>query len=106
MHSLEVFLYRWVQELPKFHLPLSLRTLFTPFQIKTYHAHLQSPEAGKVQLWFKHKSNYYCPQEYSILDNNLLEAKFSIPFALQDSFKPASFDIVINNDLDGTFAFA
>ncbi len=74
------------------------------FQIKTYHAHLQSADGGKVQLWFKHKSNYYCPQDFQVIDDNLLKAQFTIPVSMQDSLKPATFDIVINNDLDGTFA--
>lgn len=78
-------------------------SLYT-FRIKAYHAHFTSPEAGKVQLWFKHRSDYYCAKDLKVLSDNELEAKLLIPSSIQDKFKPASFDVVVNNDLDGTFA--
>ncbi len=85
--------------------PVSLYTdsVYT-FQITAYHSHFTSPDAGKVQLWFKNRSNYYAPLSYKVVSNEKIEAQFAISSLQQDSFKPASIDVVINDDLDGTFA--
>lgn len=74
------------------------------FLVKTYHAHLSSADAGKVQLWFKHKSEYFSPASIKVLGSDLLEVQFAFPSTLQEQIIPSSFDVVINNDLDGTFA--
>lgn len=74
------------------------------FQISTYHSHFNSPEAGKMQIWFKNQNNYYVPLAFQILSNDKVEVKFSISSLQQKDIKPSSFDVVINNDLDGTFA--
>ncbi len=74
------------------------------FQINCYHAHLSSEKAGKVQLWFKNRSNYYAPLAFKVTGNQRIEAQFAVGSLQQDSFKPGSIDVVINNELDGTFA--
>lgn len=73
------------------------------FTISAYHAHFAEPNAGKVQLWFKNKNNYY-PVPFKIVNNETIEASFALPSAQQDSITPASFDVVINDETDGTFA--
>lgn len=74
------------------------------FRISSYHSHFNHPKAGKVQLWFKNRSTYYAPLSVTIIDNENAEATFAVSTLQQDSFRPASIDVVINNDIDGTFA--
>ncbi len=85
--------------------PVSLHTdsLYT-FHISAYHSHFKSDKAGKVQLWFKNKYKYYAPVSFKIIDEDKAEAQFAVASFEQDSFSPASFDVVMNDDLDGTFA--
>src|ERR1043165_212597 len=85
--------------------PVSLYTdsLYT-FRITCYHSHLLSDKAGKVQLWFKNKSKYYPPVSLKVIDNETAEAQFRVPSSQQAEFTPASIDVVMNDDLDGTFA--
>ncbi|MBP6731566.1 MAG: hypothetical protein KA149_05875, partial [Chitinophagales bacterium] len=85
--------------------PVSLHTdsVYT-FQITAYHAHFNSPGAGKVQLWFKNKTKYYAPVSFKITGDDKAEAQFAVGSFQQDSFIPASIDVVINDDIDGTFA--
>ncbi len=85
--------------------PVSLHTdsVYT-FQITAYHAHFNSPAAGKVQMWFKNKTNYYAPVSFKITGDDKAEAQFAVGSFQQDSFTPASIDVVINDDIDGTFA--
>lgn len=82
---------------------------FTPdsvytFTINTYHAHLASPEAGKVQVFFKNGNNYYSPVSFKVIANNKAEAQFAVSSMQQHKFTPSNIDMVINNELDGTFA--
>ncbi len=74
------------------------------FRISAYHVHLKSPESGKTQLWFKNGNNYYAPIGLSLIDNENLEARFAVASLQQNDFKPSAFDVVINNETDGTFA--
>lgn len=85
--------------------PVTFRTdsVYT-FQITCYHAHFHSPDAGQVQLWFKNKSNYYAPLSFKVTGNETAEASFSVGSLQQNNFSTGSFDIVINNQKDGTFA--
>lgn len=85
--------------------PVSLHTdsVYT-FQISAYHAHLTDAKAGKVQLWFKNKNKYYAPLSFKVLSDDRAEAQFAVASAEQDTFVPASIDVVMNDDLDGTFA--
>ena len=78
-------------------------SLYT-FQVTAYNAHLKSPEAGKVQFWMKSGNDYYCPDSVRIINDNKAEVKFIISSLYQDSIKQPNFDMVANNDLDGTFA--
>src|SRR4051812_7014289 len=85
--------------------PVSLYTdsVFT-LQITSYHSHFASPKAGKVQLWFKNQNRYYSPIAYKVISDEKIAAQFAVGSLQQDSFKPSSLDVVINNELDGTFA--
>src|SRR5690242_15947097 len=74
------------------------------FTITGYNSHFTSPEAGKVQLWFKSGADYYCPKQVKILSDNTLQAQFDISSQQQQAIKDINFDIVLNDDIDGTFA--
>lgn len=85
--------------------PLTFKpdTLHT-FTISGYNTHFTSPQAGKVQLWFKNGSQFYCPQSLKVVDDNTIEAVFGVSTLQQDSFERSNFDVVMNDDVDGTFA--
>ncbi len=85
--------------------PVSLYTdsVYT-FQITCYHSHFSSEKAGKIQLWFKNRSNYYAPLSSKIINNEKAEAQFAVSSLQQNNFTPSSIDVVINDELDGTFA--
>ena len=55
-------------------------------------------------MWFKNQSKYYAPLSFKVTGNETAEASFAVSSLQQDSFKPASIDVVINDELDGTFA--
>lgn len=74
------------------------------FQISSYGSHFLSTNVENVQLWFKHKSNYYSPLSIKIIDDNTINAQFAIGSLQQDDFVPSSLDVVINDKTDGTFA--
>ena len=74
------------------------------FTITGYNTHFASPQAGKVQLWFKNGPDFYCPDSITIVNDNTIEAKFGVTFFQQDSFERSNFDVVVNDDVDGTFA--
>ena len=74
------------------------------FTITGYNTHFTSPQAGKVQLWFKNGPDFYCPDSITIVNDNTIEAKFAVGAWQQDSFTRSNFDVVVNNDVDGTFA--
>ncbi|MCW5906882.1 MAG: cytochrome c biogenesis protein CcsA [Chitinophagales bacterium] len=78
-------------------------TVYT-FRITAYHAHFLSPEAGKVQLWFKNHYTYYKPLSVNVVSNSEIEATFALASTQQEKIVPSSFDVVINNNVDGTFA--
>jgi len=74
-------------------------SLYT-FQIHTFNAHVG--ENAATRLWFKNGSQYFCVDSFKIQNNNLIVAKFEWPSA--QKAQRQSFDIVLNNDKDGTFA--
>ncbi len=74
------------------------------FQISGYHTHFTSAEAEKVQLWFKNGSQYFAPTSLKILSNDIVEVQFGFSSLQQGTIQPAVFDIVMNDEKDGTFA--
>ena len=74
------------------------------FNITGYHTHFKDAKAGKVQMWFKSGTNYYLPIALNITSDEKLEAKFGVNPNEQDSLQKGNLDIVVNDDLDGTFA--
>ncbi len=86
-------------------LPLSFYpdSVYT-FHIRTCHSHFTSPKAGKIQLWFKNRTKYYSAVSMQVVNDNELVAQFALASAQQDKFNPSNLDVVVNDDLDGTFA--
>lgn len=74
------------------------------FKVHTYNTHFTDVAANQTQVWFKNDNNYFCPTEVKVIDNTLLEVKFAVPAASQNTFRYANFDVIANNDIDGTFA--
>lgn len=74
------------------------------FTVNAYNAHFATPGSGKVQFWFKNGFNYYCPQQITVVDNNTAILKFGVSSSEMDSLTRGNFDVVANNDIDGTFA--
>ena len=74
------------------------------FHISAYHAHFKSPSEGKIQLWFKSGNSYFEAKELYIIANDKMDAKFGLGSIQQDSLKANSFDVVCNDDIDGTFS--
>lgn len=74
------------------------------FEITGFHTHFTSVDTGKVQLWFKNRDRFYAPASFRILENNKAEATIGFSTAQKDSMTSSNFDIVMNNDVDGTFA--
>lgn len=78
--------------------PQSLQML----SIKGVNTHFKS--AGDVQLFLKNGMKYYAANTVNAQSDNELSAVFAIAFEQQDSFEKQSFDIVINDNIDGTIA--
>jgi hypothetical protein len=74
------------------------------FSISAYHTHFKDPGAGKIQFWFKSGNEYYQAKELHILSSDKAEVNFGVGSNKQDSLASASFDVVGNDDIDGTFA--
>ncbi len=74
------------------------------FQVSTYHSHFKSATAGKIQFWFKAGNDYLKAKSIEVIGEDKLEVKFGLGSLQQDSLKSTSFDVVCNDDIDGTFA--
>jgi len=85
--------------------PLSIRpdSIYS-LELSCYHTHFKNPGVGKIQFWFKSGNDYFPARELRILSDNKIEAKFGVGSLQQDSLKSTNFDIVGNDDIDGTFA--
>ncbi len=73
------------------------------FTITGYNSHFTKADAGKTQIWFKNGTRYFAPGQITIKSNQELTATLGISSLQADSLQP-NFDIVVNNNYDGTFA--
>ncbi|MFN8323661.1 MAG: cytochrome c biogenesis protein CcsA [Chitinophagales bacterium] len=73
------------------------------FKITGYNTHFAQADAGKTQVWFKNGNRYFAAQKVSLHATHELTATFGISSLQADSLQ-TNFDLVINNDYDGTFA--
>lgn len=72
------------------------------FTVTGFNTHFD--KQNNLQLWFKSGGDYYCPQAVSITSATTLQATFAVSSLQQDSIKDINFDVVMNDDVDGTFA--
>lgn len=72
------------------------------FTVTGYRTHFANADAGKVQLWFTNGGKFYVPQSIKVLDDSRIQASFGLSAAQYDSLKQPTFDIVANDDYDGT----
>ncbi len=72
------------------------------FTVTGYHTHFAEADAGKVQLWFANGGKFYVPQNLKILNNNQLQVTLGLSKTQRDSLQQPTFDLVVNNDIDGT----
>ncbi|MBL0309333.1 MAG: hypothetical protein IPP77_06580 [Bacteroidetes bacterium] len=73
-------------------------------RITGFNTHFTSHKVGKLQLWFKNKSRFYSPISLQVLDNKTLSATFGLSQFQAKDLGSSNFDVVINDDVDGTFS--
>ena len=74
------------------------------FHLSCYHTHFKNPGAGKIQFWFKAGNEYFIAKELNVLSNDKIDVKFGVGAKQQDSLETNNFDLVGNDDIDGTFS--
>ena len=74
------------------------------FTVSGYHTHFKDPAVGKIQFWFKSGNDYFQAKDIQLISGDKAEIKFGIGSNKQDSLATQSFDVVGNDDIDGTFA--
>jgi heme exporter protein C len=72
------------------------------FFIEGYHTHFSND--NHVQVWFKADQNFFCPQRVEVINEHLLKVKFGISHQQVAALADNNYDIVVNNDQDGTIA--
>lgn len=81
--------------------PISFRqNTATRIEVSGYNTHFSS--SNNTQAILKHSGKYYCVDEVIVKNENLLYFNFS--FNPDSSDKDNTFDVIVNNDLDGTVA--
>ncbi|MCS6819547.1 MAG: cytochrome c biogenesis protein CcsA [Chitinophagales bacterium] len=72
------------------------------FRIRGYRTHFS--EKNHTQVWFKASHDIFCALDVKIIHDGLIQARFGIN---RNRINPAAdnvFDVIINNDEDGTIA--
>lgn len=62
-----------------------------------------SPNAN-TQVWFKAAQKYFCANKVEVVDAEHLNVQFGISKALSEPLNDNNYDIIVNNDKDGTIA--
>lgn len=70
------------------------------FTFTGFNTHFQ--EAKDVQVWFKNGTDFYCADKTEAIINSTLKVTFSFPKKNTEKMLGKSFDVVINDKLDGT----
>ncbi len=73
----------------------------TEISVSGYNSHFLQGEKS-LKAWVKGESERYCCENIKAIDDQHLSAKVSIP----SSTKHYSFDLIVNDDVDGTIYFA
>jgi len=70
------------------------------FTLKGFNTHFK--DAGDLQVWFKNGTDFYCTDSIKVLNNNIIKVAFNFPQKGIPKLIGQSFDIVVNDKLDGT----
>ena len=70
------------------------------FTLKGFNTHFK--EAGDVQVWFKNGTDFYCADKALADADDLLKVTFSFPKNSTAKLIGKSFDLVVNDKIDGT----
>lgn len=76
-------------------------TLYT-FDVVGYNTHFS--KENNTQVWFKAAQEYYCVRQVEVVNATYLRVQFGMSKALSDSLSDNNYDIVVNNDQDGTIS--
>ncbi len=72
----------------------------TSFTITGFNTHFA--EAKDAQLWFKNGTDFYLAKTIHVENDHTIRAAFGFPSADAKKFATSTFDIVVNDSLDGT----
>ena len=70
------------------------------FTLRGFNTHFK--DAADVQVWFKNGTDFYCADKTIAIENGLLKVAFSFPKKSTTKLIGKSFDLVVNDKLDGT----
>ena len=70
------------------------------FTLRGFNTHFK--DANDVQVWFKNGTDFYCADKTTAVENGTLKVSFSFPKKSINKLTGKSFDLVINDKLDGT----
>jgi heme exporter protein C len=70
------------------------------FTLTGFNTHFQ--DAKDVQVWFKNGTDFYCADKTEAIINSTLKVTFSFPANSTKKLMGKSFDLVVNDKLDGT----
>ena len=72
------------------------------FVVTGYNTHFQY--AKDLQIWFKNETNFYCADQIEPIINSTVKVTFSFPRKSAAKLNVKSFDLVVNDALDGTIS--
>jgi heme exporter protein C len=70
------------------------------FSLDGFNTHFK--DAGDIQVWFKNGTDFYCADKTTAVSDASLKITFSFPHAGVKKLIGSSFDLVVNDKLDGT----
>ncbi len=70
------------------------------FTFTGYNTHFQ--DAKDLQIWFKNGTEFYCADKTETITNEKAKVTFSFPFRNTQKLIGTNFDLVINDNQDGT----
>lgn len=76
-------------------------SVFT-FKVQGYNTHFS--KENNTQVWFKAEQQYFCAQSVEVVNAEQLKVQFGISKILSDALSDNNYDVIINNDEDGTIA--
>lgn len=72
------------------------------FKISGYNTHFSNQ--NNTQVWFKAGQQYFCVDGITVLSPTAVEVQFGVPSALSNSITDNNYDVIVNNNEDGTIS--